>query len=311
MLGMSVHPDTISLVRRDAELLSRGAAERNREEFLKILSLDNASQIIIELDDLGLLTALVPELAAARGCTQSPPHTFDVLKHSIQTVKEIEFEQRADYADIAGGKFASELKAHFESDIASEHSRRVILRLSGLFHDIGKPATRTVESDGRIRFIGHEDLGADISEAILRRLRFSNAEIELVRAAVKHHLRPLQLSQHSPISNRAIYRFFRDTGVTGLDVCVHAWADQQAKSEGKDAAIDGTLEELFSAFFDSHRETITPAKLVDGRDIMSALHLPPGRRVGEILNAVKEAQVEGEIRDRAQALEWIKRYGDK
>jgi hypothetical protein len=153
-----------------------------------------------------------------------------------------------------------------------------------------------------------------MAEAIVSRLRFSNDEVALIKTIVMEHLRPLQLSQVAPISNRAMYRFFRDIGVAGADVCILAWADQQAKggqNENDDRALQSAIEQLLSEFYDKESKVVAPAPLVNGRDVMSELDLKPGKRVGEILDAVREAQVEGQVQDRAQALEWIRGYRDK
>lgn len=313
-LGMTIDPGTITMIERDADLLGRGSIERIRDELIKILSLKDAKQNLLLLDELGLLPRLMPEIALTRDCTQSPPHIFDVYMHSLNTVAAIERAQEENYSGIADGKYSIQLETHFAQEPVSEHPQWMLLRLAALLHDVGKPATRTVEPDGRIRFLGHEEAGAAMAEAIVSRLRFSNDEVALIKTIVMEHLRPLQLSQNAPISNRAVYRYFRDIGVAGADVCIHAWADQQAKggqNDNDDRALQSAIERLFSAFYDKESQVVAPAPLVNGRDVMSVLDIKPGKRVGEVLDAVREAQVEGQVHDRAEALEWIRGYRDK
>src|SRR5205085_1170548 len=148
--------------------------------------------------------------------TQSSPHIYPVLEHSFHAVAAASETERNRYLNLAQGAFATQLSQHFSQIVSGARTRRELLRLSLLLHDIGKPATRTVEANGRIRFFSHDQVGAEMVEPILRRLKFSDKEITLVKTVIAHHLRPILLAQNG-VSDRAIYRFFRDTGDVGVD----------------------------------------------------------------------------------------------
>ncbi len=308
-LGFNLAEETIQQIQRDSPLLERGAAERVRDELLKILAADNTHRNLEMLRDLGLLVRVLPELGATREVMQSPPHIHNVFEHSLYVVAAVEDIQRAEYAPIANDRFGAQLKEHFAREISSDHTRGLLLRLGALLHDIGKPVTHRVEDSGRIRFIGHEDIGAEVASVILNRLRFSNEETKYVHTILSEHLRPLLLSQQPVLSNRAVYRFFRDTGDAGLDICVHAWADQHAKSsqdENEEIALQRVVEQLLTAYFHQREQVVVPPSLITGRDVMELLKIGEGPRVGEILNAVREAQAEGSVNNREGAISFIR-----
>jgi putative nucleotidyltransferase with HDIG domain len=184
-------------------------------------------------------------------------------------------------------------------------SRWLLLKWTALLHDIGKPATKTVDNDRRTRFIGHEDLGARLAGERLRALRFSNDEIERVTGVIGGHMRPHWLAE-APLTRRAMYRFFRDAGDYGVDILLLSLADHLA-THGPDTDLQRWVERLslvsqmFDVYFSRNEEVVAPPPLVDGNDIMRELGLPPGKRIGVILEAIREAQASGEVTTREEA----------
>jgi poly(A) polymerase len=232
-LEFSLSPGTETLVRRDNQLISRIAGERVREELLRILSTDRAGRFVRRLDDLGLLTAIIPELESSRGVEQPKEHHWDVLDHSIETVSTVDFLLRraswehAPSWSLDAVPWSEKLEMHFSSAVGSGSSRASLLKLAALLHDIAKPETRILAND-RVRFFGHTEQGAEKSVHILERLRFSNKEIKLVELMVRYHLRPTQMSHEGMPTPRAIYRYFRDTGTNGIDILFLSLADHLA-----------------------------------------------------------------------------------
>ncbi len=297
-------------VRRDAALIARAPGERVRDEFIRILGSPAVLGQLRRLDTLALLGHVLPELNPTRGVTQSPPHIYDVFEHSLRAVGAVEQCEHERYQNLAQGAFSAQLLDHAARLTSGDRTRRVLLRLALVLHDVGKPSTRTVAPDGRIHFFGHAERGVEIVEPALRRLRMSGDEIELVKTVIAHHLRPILLAQNG-ITDRAVYRFFRDTGDAGVDVALHAWCDQQATyGDGMppnvDAALQAVIGRLLDRYYHAHATVVAPPPLLNGRDVMDALHLPPGPRVGEILEALREAQATGQVRSRAEALDFLK-----
>jgi poly(A) polymerase len=145
--------------------------------------------------------------------------------------------------------------------------------------------------------------------AILERLRFSNREIQLVELLVKYHLRPTQMSNEGIPTHRAIYRFFRDTGEAGIDLLFLCLADHLA-TRGPSLDLRGWQEhgrmtEYVLARHFEEESLSAPIKLIDGHDVMKTFGLSPGPRVGELLEALREAQASGEVTTREQAIHYV------
>ncbi len=315
-LGFTIDAATEALIRRHHGLMAGVPGERSREELLRLLALPGAGQRMSYLDELGLLTALIPELAPARGVEQPMMHIWDVLEHSIQTVTAMEFLLRESAWEHAPREvldpvsWSARLQTHFNEETGYGSTRRSLLKLAALLHDIAKPRTKTIE-DGRARFLGHPQQGAADAATIMERLRFSRREIQLMELLIKYHLRPTQMSQEGIPTRRAIYRFFRDTGESGIDILFLSLADHLA-ARGPELDITQWQEHtrMTGYVLDRHFEEeslLKPPKLIDGHDIMKTYRLAPGPQIGELLEALKEAQAAGEVNDKREALEYIAR----
>ena len=316
-LGFRIERDTEALIRRHCRLIAGVSGERIREELLRILAIPGAGQTLAYLDDLGLLTALIPELAPAKGVEQPTVHFWDVFDHSIQTVSAIEFLLRQGTWEYAGEEvlaavpWSAALSQHLDQEVSSGSTRGSILKLAALLHDIAKPQTKTVDEDGRARFLGHPSEGAAMAAGILERLRFSTREIKLVEVMVRDHLRPGQMSNYGLPSNRAIYRYFRDTGDAGIDILFLSLADHLAtRGPHLDLAQwqehTQIAEHVLAERFKEESFTVPP-KLIDGHDLINIFSLSPGPKIGELLEATREAQAAGEVTTREEALAYIER----
>jgi putative nucleotidyltransferase with HDIG domain len=306
-LGFTVEPETVALVQTHAWRLADASSERARDELCKILALSEVIVWLRRLDQFGLLAALLPEVTALRGTRQPEPHRHDALEHTLQVVADLETTQKSGYQTVAAGRFASELVSHFSKRVSGGRSRGLLLRLIGLLHDIGKSVTGSVDSEGDIHFLGHETRGAGMTAEILERLRFSRDEIRIATSVVAHHLRPAQLAREPQVTNRSVYRFYRDVGAAGLDVCVLALSDARGKTtplldEQREAEVRRAVTILLERYFDAYDRVVAPRPLVSGRTLMQELRVPPGPQVGRLLEAIRQAQAEGQIQTREQAL---------
>lgn len=315
-LNFHIDSETKALLRHDAALIVDVAGERVREELLRLLALPEAGKSLSYIYDLGLLTAIIPELAEGQGVSQPVVHVWDVLEHSLRTVSAVDFLLRQgdwEYADsevLAAMPWSARLEEHFRQEVSHGSTRASLLRLAALLHDIGKPETRTIDETGRARFLGHAREGAETVVAIMQRLRFTGKEIKQVELMVLHHLRPTQMSQAELPTRRALYRFFRDTEDAGIDILFLNLADHLA-TRGPDLEIEGwqehcrMVEYVLEKRFEEESAVIPP-KLVDGNDLINVLGLKPGPKIGEILEAVREAQAAGELTTRDEALAYVR-----
>ncbi len=305
-------------ITRSARLITGVPGERVREELLRLLELSHGGQVFDDMDKLGLLTALIPELSALKGVTQPQEHHWDVFEHSIKTVSAVDFilrrgvwdYQKKDVLSIV--PWSSSVTAYFDWPVSNGSTRRSLLKLAALLHDICKPQTKAIEADGRMRFLGHPEEGATLAAGILERLRFSTKEIKLVSSVVKYHMRPTQMSQETLPTGRAIYRYFRDVGDAGIATLYLSLADHLA-TRGPELILPNwkyhvkivtyVLKEHFQ-----QKKVAPPAKLVDGNDLINVFGMKPGAKIGELLEEIREAQATGELTTREEALAYVRNY---
>ncbi|MFO7773477.1 MAG: HD domain-containing protein [Dehalococcoidia bacterium] len=316
-LDFTIEPETESLIRSYSQAISEVSGERIREELLHLLALPRAVHYLRYLNDLSLLLALVPELAEAKGVEQPTVHFWDVFEHSLQTVATVEFLMREsdwehgneDMLTIA--PWSDLIDEHLSQEVSTGSNHKVLLKLAALFHDIAKPMTKSIDDTGRARFLGHTKLGAAMTGNVLERLRFSNREIRLVESLVYHHLRPVQMANEGLPTQRAIYRYFRDTGDAGIDILLLALADYLASrgplASWEEWKTNCQLMNYILAEHDKQQAKILPMKLIDGYDIMHAFGLAPGPLIGELLATVNEAHASGELSTREEALALVRR----
>ena len=298
------------LIRRDASILAGVSGERVRDELLAILVSRQAVGHAYLLDDLGLLCKVVPELEEGRGVTQPKEHHWDIFHHNVETVGAVEGLLERTWEPswaLEAVPWCDALASHFQEVAGEGHTRGTLLKLAGLLHDIGKPATRTVDTEGRIRFLGHHGQGAIMAGAILQRLRFSRRSTRMIEAEIQHHLRPGQMSQGDELATqRAVYRYFRSAGDVAIDTLYLNLADYLAArgpllEREEWADYTGKVRHILETGLAQEQPPRRPP-LVNGNDLMAMLHLAPGPLVGRLLEAIREAQAAGEVSTREAAL---------
>jgi putative nucleotidyltransferase with HDIG domain len=324
-LGFDIESQTADWIRRDSALLAQSSAERVRDEFVRLLSVPGPADALERADGFGLLDYVVPEIEALKGVEQSSPHRHDVWRHTLDTVGVLEGVlaavtgqgepsaladvPEAAWGDIsrALGQFASDVAAHLAVEVGGGRDRALLLRVATLLHDVGKPATRSVDEDEGVHFYDHELVGAQMAAARMEELRFGGDEVARVRTIVGAHLRPSHLAQGDQVTHRAVYRFFRATSCGGVDVVLLTLADHLAAwgpdlREARWARRLEVAETLLAHWFERYEETVCPTPLITGGDLMAELGLEPGPKIGRLLEAVREAQAAGEVNTRAGAL---------
>jgi putative nucleotidyltransferase with HDIG domain len=273
------------------------------------------------MDRLGLLDVELPEVCAGRGVTQPVEHYYDVFGHALATVDVLdgllcgappEGGLRPVWEALQEAFAFADLRAYLDEEPVPGRSRKALLKLAGLLHDVAKPDARASDESGRIRFFGHAELGARVAQRIMRRLRFSHRETAWVVTLVEEHLRPLQLASPGETpTRRALARFFRDTGDAATGLLLLSLADHLAArgpmaSEAAWRAHIAYLAWVLRARFEDER-LVRPPRLVSGHDVMAALGIGPGPEVGRVLRAVEEAQEAGDVTTREEALTLIRR----
>jgi len=319
---------TRQMMKEAVSLLPRVSPERQRDELFKILEGPKPDASVRALEMLGIFPYLMPELSAMKGVTQSPPHIYDVWEHTLSVLRFLEgilSSLRVGYSaeetndmltgllTLRLGRYREQFAAHFAESLNTDRSVRAALFFAALYHDVRKPATRSVEESGRVRFLMHEAQGAEAAAERAQAFNLSTDEVERIRKIVFHHMRfhsftnRLEEAQEEP-SRKAIYRFFRDAGEAGVDLVLLGLADLRGTrdhsltQETWVRALD-VARILLENYWEKREETVSPPRLLDGNDLMRELNLQPGKVIGQLLEAIREAQATGQVATREQALD--------
>jgi poly(A) polymerase len=267
VLGFEIDAATWEAVKSSAASIAEISAERIREELVRIFLSPNRARGWDLLDASGLMRVVLPKVDDMKGCEQPPQFhpEGDVFKHT-----RIMLEMLPAEASLP-------------------------LVFSVLFHDVAKPPTAIVDEEGRIRFNGHDRIGAEMTEAIMERLRFSRAEIDATVEAVRQHM----VFKDVPNMRVAKLKRFmaRPTFEDELELHRVDCASSHAMMDNYDFLLK--KKEEFA------NEPIIPPPLVRGDDLI-AMGLKPGPNFGEILEAVETRQLEGALKDREEALAWVR-----
>jgi putative nucleotidyltransferase with HDIG domain len=323
--------ETRNAMKQAAHLLPKVSPERQRDELFKILEGPQPDASMRALEMLAIFPYLLPELTALKGVQQSPPHIYDVWDHTLKVLAHLEnilsTLAPGDSADDANdlftglltlrlGRFRDRFAKHFAESLNMDRSVRAALFFAALYHDVQKPATKSMDDGLRIRFFDHDVKGAEVVAERGRAFNLSNDEVERIRKIVQHHMRfhfftsRLEGDKQEP-SRKSIYRFFRDTGRAGVDLILLGLADLRGMrgptltQETWTAALDVTCI-LLENYWEKPQETVAPPRLLNGNELMSELGLEPGRIVGQLLEAIREGQATGRIKNREQALDFAR-----
>ena len=306
-LGFKIEPKTRARIKKERALIRRTAAERIREELFKILDTPDAARYLKDMDRAGLLEEVIPQVTLMYGVKQGTYHHLDVWKHSLETVAQLDkvLEEAGPQTDI--GQYLNE-------PLAGGRTRRAVMKLAALLHDIGKPETRRKEKD-RISFHGHEHVGKSIARSIAQQLKLSTRERFALQDMVRWHLRPGYLSNFKKPSERAVFRFMRDAKEEAAGIALLSLADQRstrgpATTQADQIHHEKICRDLVKRYFDKKKEKPF-VRLINGHDLIKELKLSPSPLFATILEKVEEDQVTGKVRTRVQALAAARKLADQ
>ncbi len=326
-----IEVDTRRAMKQAASLLPKISPERQRDELFKMLEGPKPDASMRALEMLGVLPYLLPELPALKDVEQSLPHIYDVWEHTLSVLAHLEGilgvlapGYNADDTNdlftglltLRLGRFRDQFAEHFAQSLNTDRSVRAALFFAALYHDVEKPATKSLDESGRIRFFDHDVRGAEVAVKRARTFNLSNDEVERIEAIVRHHIRfhfftgRLEGEKQEP-SRKVIYRFYRDAGKAGIDLILLGLADLRGTrsttlTQKTWAAALDAARILLENYWEKPQETVAPPRLLDGNELMSELGLQPGRIVGQLLEAIREGQATGKIEDRRQALDFAR-----
>jgi len=296
-LGFEPDPETARLTAAAAGRVAEASPERVFAELRRLLLAPHVLDGLALADRLGLLDEVLPELAHLHGIEQSRYHHLDVYGHTLEVLAAlIELDRDA----------GPRLRVALDQRLADELTRGEALRFGALLHDVGKRATRSVGSDGRVSFIGHDERGAAMVRALGRRLRASERFTRYLEALTRHHLALGFLVHERPLDRRTVYRYLARTMPVEVEVTLLSCADRLATRGRKaETATEAHLElarELMEAALDWREHG--PPRLPVRPD---ELGIGPGPELGRVLAELREAVYAGEAATRDEIIELARR----
>ncbi|MBI3342954.1 HD domain-containing protein [Candidatus Gottesmanbacteria bacterium] len=268
-LGFMIEPMTLDAIKGNVRLLQTISAERIRDELLRILAAQHAADGIFILKGSGIMKLILPELEEAFAVPQKSPlrhHIYDVGTHSVMALK---------YCP----------------------SSDPVVRLATLLHDIGKPKTFHKDESGLITFYNHEVVGTKMVRDIVRRLRLSKKQSDLVITLVRWH----QFSVDERQTDAALRRFIRRVGRDNLDAILALRIGDRLGGGAQETSW--RLELYKKRLVEVQKQPFTVHDLaVDGHDVMAQLSVKPGPIIGKVLDQLFAEVEEGKLTNEREAL---------
>ena len=271
-LDFQYHPDTYQAVKKYAHLITNISSERIQSELNKMLKHKNRVQSLQDLEDLGLLQILLPEIQALKGVAQPVEyhHGLDVYEHTLNVLKALPED----------------------TDLS--------LVWAALFHDSGKATTFQVRHD-RIHFDGHALESSKIVTQVLRRFNSPRNFTEKVAWLCEHHMTLVQIKE---MPKAAKIRWFLKPYFLDL-LELH-----KADANGINPNDNGLYDQLLTEY--RYEMSLRPdelPKLITGTEIIALTGIPAGPKIKQLVDQIQDLQYEGKIHTKQQAEEWLKNYG--
>jgi poly(A) polymerase len=322
---LSFNPIFTDWVRTASKNLHQISGERKRDEIVKILEKTDCKQALLILLDFGILENLFPEIYGLESLELDIPHVHNAWEHTCQVVAYCQQlidlfsgseEQKKINPKIVQAfgklkKYSDNIFIELEFSIVSGRSKKSLLLLAAIFHDVGKGSENPIGKDGKKCFPNHAKVGAKIVGDRAKEMGYSNHEIEFLSKVVRYHMK---LSNGGFLDKTEkdvqIYRLFKKTGVAGVFIGLLYLADLLATFEETiieefwEQAIK-TVYNLFDAYFYQFNKIIAPPKMINGYDLINEFDLIPGKKFTKILNQVTEEQVRGKITSKAEAKKFV------
>ena len=302
-LAFETPEPTVNLIRQHKEALSTVSIERVRDEFLKILNVNNSAIYLRQMDKIRLLSQVIPEIEGMRRLQFGDYPGLNVWEHCLAATEMFEAQPVPD----ALQPYDKDIQTYIEGNIANGVKRRQIIKLGLMLQDVGKPAMKPITPEYSMRFLGHENVGAEIAIEISKRLRLGKKVAKLMNCLVRNQLQIRNLETSLPPTRQAMLCFLKNAGEDWLGVLLVSYARQRASQDMSCRPDEvSKTETVMSKIADFYFNEILPmrirGRLITGHDIIQTLGLKPGIRVGHILNHVESLQFEGKIHTSEEAL---------
>jgi len=325
-LGFAYAKDLPDRLAHAAAALPQTSYERQRDEFFKILGGPSPALGMADCARFRVFETLIPPLVEQKAIPASPPHILSLFEHTLSVVHHCDLLLRhipqddqhvpnqhwwMSQALSSIKEFTEEIKAYFEEEITPGRSKYALMLLGALLHDIGKPSTLAVDEEGLLHFYGHDRVGGDLAWEAAKKLQLSNAECSWLKKLVNYHMRLLPMITRGEPTRRAIFSFFDKAGEVGVAIGFLTLANTLG-TYGSTLLEDlwrrnlAVANAVLSAWWRDRQVIIDPEPLLNGDDLQKIFGLEPGKQIGKLLFALKEAQAGGEVNSQEAAKQFIR-----
>ena len=300
--GFEIDENLVLISKKLYKRINEPAKERVAVELLKMFEGKCCDLALLKLDECGLLEEIFPIYKEVKKIPPNSHHHLDLIHHLVESVRQVQiFYENAN----------EEIKNHLETIKYGSVQELAFLKLATFLHDIGKPSCWTIEEDtGRHRFIKHDEIGSKLVVPILKDLKFSKKQIQYIQMLIKYHIYPSSLVSSEDVTDKAFMKFYRKMEGYVIDVIILAMADRHSARGEKitedivNKNING-LTKLLNDYLALRKDIKPLEKLLDGRDIMELLKIKQSPKLGEIISALKEAQISGNVTTKEEAVDFV------
>lgn len=307
-LGFEVEEKTEDYIKELSFLINDVAKERLKYELFKILSFENTEKIFRDMDRTNILKALFPFVESYKNFYGGKLHKYDLFNHSLESLRKIEsFSKEGFPIELQEEIISDELESGFTTISA--------LKLTAFLHDIGKILTKD-RINNKITFYNHDKMGAEFLKIFLFKEKYSSRSINLIEKLIKLHLYPfhiIQSSKENPtLSPKAYLKLKEELGNYVPLLFLLFIADNLAKNAEDNHNLINSAKTLYKDYLYYEKKTQEKPPLLNGRDIMKILKIEQGPLIGKIILDLKEKELEGKLKDRLTAENYIRdNYGKK
>ncbi|MBR1776469.1 CCA tRNA nucleotidyltransferase [bacterium] len=318
--GFDIDNNLSEILKKNSELLKLPAKERIHDEIMKLFGGKYTSEALLKMYEDDILEIIFPCVCEIKKIPPNTHHHLDLIHHVIETVRQIEIQ----YCNEC-----DEVKEHMDTTDFGGYPRMNHLKLAGFLHDIGKPSTWTLEKDGktiwsikdnspipddkgcRHRFIKHDIEGSKIVVPLLKKLKFSNKQIEYISLMIKNHIYPSGVISSPVLDEKVMMRYIRKMENNVIDNILLAKADRLS-AQGVDVSKEMTENNIngltkLLQFYIKIKPTLKPLpKLIDGKEIMKILNIEQSPKLGVMIKALHEAQINGDVLTKEEAIDFLK-----
>ncbi len=327
---LKIHPDTAADIRRQADGLTESSGERIRDEFFKLLGLDNSARGLRVLQHLGVLAYIVPPVSNLVSAVQPPTDRFDAWTHTLAVVERMSAilkaisSRRTDNTAAAFDlgmlaiqfdRYRSSLQKHINQVYGNGRRHSELLTLAALLHNTG--SAEPPDPDQPILVVAEQVIAvaeqaiavAEQAIVVAERLKLTVVEQKALSLSIRHYRQIVERPSWTDIDR---HRFWFQLGDHGIDAILLCLANvlgsfgTELKQEDWLQLVE-TVTILLDTYFNRYEEVVKPKLLLNGEDLQNLLNIRPGPLVGQLLTALREAQVSGDVRSSQDARDFILR----